>query len=104
MSDEIHKRGRPPLVRDSAAVYAPPKATAERGGFSIATLYRGVAQGIITPPSYPTPKTPIFHLPTFDRDMERARAMPSEHEGGCRADRLTEARQQARAKRENEKT
>jgi hypothetical protein len=94
------------LVRDAlpSALYLRPKPTAERGGFSQATLWRGVDEGRITPPSYVAPKTPLFHVPTFDADMVKLRAKPSECEAGRRAAKLTEARQQARARRETSET
>ena len=66
---------------------------------SVATLWRGVADGRISPPAYPSEKTPRFHLDVLDADMSRARAKPSENEAGRRAARLAEARQRARASR-----
>ena len=79
--------------------WVPPETAAAHIGVSIATLWRGVADGRITPPSYPSEKTPRFHLDVLDADMSRARAKPSENEAGRRAARLAEARQRARASR-----
>jgi hypothetical protein len=92
------RRGRPP--RDISPLPPPRWVTAEAAAarlcISVATLWRGVDDGRITPPSYPSEKTPRFNLDVLDADMERARAKPSECEAGRRAARLTEARQRAR--------
>jgi hypothetical protein len=76
-----------------------PEIAAAHIAVSIATLWRGVADGRITPPSYPSEKAPRFNLDVLDADMSRARAKPSENEAGRRAARLTEARQRARTAR-----
>ncbi len=100
------KRGRPP--RDMSPLppspWVKPKIGAAHVGVSIATLWRGVSNGTITPPSYPAPKTPRFNLSVLDADMERTRAKPSETEAGRRAARLAEARQRARAARTSNTT
>jgi len=96
------RRGRPlkSLMRLPEPQWVPPDLAAEHIGVSTAALWKGVAAGTITPPAYPTPKNPRFHLPTLDKDMEQARAMPADHEAGRRAAKLTEARQHARKERE----
>jgi hypothetical protein len=101
VSDQNPKRGRPPLTRDALppSSWVPPAVAANHIGTSQASLWRGVSSGRITAPSYPSEKSPRFNLRTLDSDMERARAKPSEGEAGRRAAKLTEARQQARAKR-----
>jgi hypothetical protein len=68
-------------------------------GISIVTLWRGVTDGRITPPSYPSEKSPRFNLDVIDSDMERVRRLPMEHEAGRRAMRLAEARRRAREER-----
>jgi hypothetical protein len=68
-------------------------------GVSVATLWRGVGDGRISPPSYPAEKSPRFNLDVLDADMARTRSRPSENEAGRRAARLAEARQRARASR-----
>jgi hypothetical protein len=95
------RRGRPPRDMSPlpASPWVPPEIAAARIGVSIATLWRGVANGRITPPCYPAEKTPRFHVYVLDADMSRARAKPSENEAGRRAARLTKARQRARASR-----
>jgi hypothetical protein len=77
----------------------PPKHAAAHAGVSLPTLWRGVADGRITPPSYPSEKTPRFNLDVLDADMVRLRAKPAENAAGVRAARLTEARAKARAAR-----
>jgi hypothetical protein len=74
----------------------PPEDGAAHIHVSLATLWRGVGVGRITPPSYPTPKTPRFNLDVLDADMERTRMLPSVGEAGRRAARLAEARKKAR--------
>jgi hypothetical protein len=77
----------------------PPEIAAAHVGVSTMTLWRGVADGRITPPSYPSEKSPRFNLDIIDADMARTRAKPSEHEAGRRAARLAEARRRAREAR-----
>jgi hypothetical protein len=95
------RRGRP--SRDLSPLppspWVGPEIAAARIGVSIATLWRGVSDGRISPPSYPSEKTPRFNIEVLDADMSRARAKPSENEAGRRAARLVEARQRARASR-----
>jgi hypothetical protein len=95
-------RRHPPREKLPLSEYGGPEATAARGDFSLPTLWRAVDQGHITPPSYPTPKTPRFHFPTFDADMVRLRAKPSANEAGRRAAKLAEARKRARDARESQ--
>ena len=97
----IRQPGRRPKSAQAlpAAVWVGPDIAAAHIGLSLPGLWRGVAAGRITPPSYPTEKSPRFHLPTLDADMERARALPTEHEAGRRAARLAEARRQKREAR-----
>jgi hypothetical protein len=76
-----------------------PEVAAAHLGVSVATLWRAVAAGRISPPSYPSEKSPRFNTETLDADMARIRAKPSENEAGRRAALLAEARQRARASR-----
>jgi hypothetical protein len=100
MSDLEHaKRGRPPRELPPPTRWVPPELAAAHLGVSIVTLWRGVADGRLTPPSYPSEKSPRFNLDTLDADMTRTRAKPSEHEAGRRAARLAEARRRAREAR-----
>src|SRR5215469_12371497 len=79
--------------------WVPPEPAAAHIGVSVASLWRGVADGRITPPSYPSEKSPRFNLDIIDADMARTRAKPSEHEAGRRAAKLAEARRLAREAR-----
>src|SRR5215472_5791667 len=95
------RRGRPP--RDISPLPPTRWVTAEVAaghiGVSLATLWRSVADGRITAPSYPSEKAPRFHIDQLEADMARARAKPADSAAGRRAARLTEARQRARAAR-----
>ena len=95
------RRGRPP--RDMSPLppsrWVPPELAAAHINVSVATLWRGVADGRITPPSYPSEKAPRFNLDIIDADMARVRSKPAENAAGVRAARLTEARAKARAAR-----
>jgi hypothetical protein len=79
--------------------WVPPELAAAHINVSVATLWRGVADGRITPPSYPSEKAPRFNLDIIDADMARVRSKPAENAAGVRAARLTEARAKARAAR-----
>jgi hypothetical protein len=95
----IRKRGRPPRAPPPQPEWSDPTSTAARGGISIAQLWRLVARGLITPPSYLGPKCPRFHNETFDDDLKKLRATPQQNEAGRRAAKLAEARARARAAR-----
>ena len=95
------KRGRPPKstpapLPENPANWISPEKAARHLDVSAATLWRGVQDGTITPPSYPAPKAPRFNLRTLDADMIRARSKPADAEG---ARRLAEARAFARQHR-----
>jgi hypothetical protein len=98
---EPRRRGRPPreYLPLPASPWVPPESAAAHLGISVATLWRGVADGRFTPPSYPSQKAPRFNLNVLDADMEVIRAVPRDSEAGRRAARLTEARRRKRAAR-----
>lgn len=93
--------GRPPNAETPlpSPAYLRPDAATAYIGCTVATLWNGVRSGRITPPAYPSEKSPRFHIATLDADTERARARPSENEAGRRAAKLAEARARARALR-----
>jgi hypothetical protein len=95
------RRGRPRRQRTSLPPrrWATPEEAAAHLGVHVMTLWRGVNDGRITPPSYPSEKSPRFDLDILDADMVRTRAKPSEHEAGRRAAKLAEARRRAREAR-----